>query len=128
MSSRDGSSEPMPYVYITSEDHAWVPARVIHSDGNKATVVVQKYKNEPEMLVNTEKISGLSIREKTVDLREYPNGVLPMQNTDDRGKLGYYEDMVNLPYLHEVRRDKDSFSERRYPLCQLKFFSENFLL
>ena len=93
----------MPYVYVRHPEYAWVPGRVLNSDGKTATVAVQKFKNEDEMLVNTANTSGLSIQEQKVNLKEYENGVLPMQNVDDRGKLSVFEDMVNLPYLHEVR-------------------------
>ena len=96
------NDDPMPYVYLRSRQHAWVPGRVLKSDGKTATVVVQKYKDEGEMILNTPKTSGITVREETVALKDYENGVLPMQNVDDRGKLGDHEDMVNLPYLHEV--------------------------
>ena len=94
--------EPMPFVYIRSEEHAWVPARLLKSDGKSATVVVQKYKDEQEMILNSPKTTGITVRLETVALKDYESNVLPMQNVDDRGKLGDYEDMVNLPYLHEV--------------------------
>ena len=94
--------EPMPYVYIRSKEHGWLPGRVLESDGNSATVVVQKYNNEAEMIQNSPKTSGITVRQQVIRYKDYENGVLPMQNVDDRGKLGDYEDMVNLPYLHEV--------------------------
>jgi hypothetical protein len=95
--------DPMPYVYIRSKEHGWIPGRVLESDGMCATVVVQKYNNEAEMIQNTPKTSGITVRQQVVRYKDYENGVLPMQNVDDRGKLGDHEDMVNLPYLHEVR-------------------------
>ena len=94
----------MPYVYIRSKDNAWVPGRLTESDGKSATVVVQKYKNEQEMIQNSSKTSGITVDHVEVNLKEYENGLLPLQNVDDRGRLSDYEDMVNLPYLHEVRR------------------------
>lgn len=96
--------EAMPYVYVRSADHGWIPGRVLTSDGKTATVVVQKYKDEEEMLLNASTTTGTKVQQEKVALKDYENGVLPMQNVDDRGKLGNYEDMVNLPYLHEVRR------------------------
>lgn len=93
----------MPYVYVRSQEHGWVPGRLLTSDNKSATVVVQKYKDENEMLLNTPKTTGITVRQETVALKDYENGVLPMQNVDDRGKIGDHEDMVNLPYLHEVR-------------------------
>ena len=75
---------------------------MLKSDGKTATVVVQKYKDEQEMIANSPKTTGITVENIEVNLKDYENGVLPMQNADDRGKLGDYEDMVNLPYLHEV--------------------------
>ena len=97
------STNPQPYVYVRSKEHAWVPGRLVKSDGKSATVAVQKYKNEKEMLLNSTKTTGITVTTVDVSLKDYEKGLLPMQNVDDRGKLGDHEDMVNLPYLHEVR-------------------------
>ncbi|CAB9497390.1 Unconventional myosin [Seminavis robusta] len=94
--------DAQPYVYIRDEEHAWVPARQLSNDGKKATVAVQKYKSEDEMMANASSTSGTKVEQKTIDLKTYPGGNLPMQNVDDGGKLGNHEDMVNLPYLHEA--------------------------
>lgn len=83
-------------MYIQSAEHAWVPGRVIKSDSKSATVVVQNYTSEEEMLVNAATTTGTKVHEVTVNLKDYKDGVLPMQNVDDRGKLGNHEDMVNL--------------------------------
>jgi hypothetical protein len=40
------------------------------------------------------------------DLSPYPNHALPLQNVDTEGRLKEVEDMVDLPFLHEVRRRK----------------------
>jgi hypothetical protein len=42
-------------------------------------------------------------QQQTIDLKEYPSKVLPLQNVDHNGNLTAYPDMVRLPYLHEVR-------------------------
>ncbi|CAB9520503.1 Unconventional myosin [Seminavis robusta] len=102
MPANTKKDDPMPFVYVRSKDHAWVPARVLESDGKVATVIVQKYKNEEEMLLNAAKTAGITVQQQVVQLKDYDSGVLPMQNVDDRGKLGDFEDMVNLPYLHEA--------------------------
>ena len=39
---------------------------------------------------------------RKVDLKDYDNGVLPLQNVDSNGALNEVADMVKLPYLHEV--------------------------
>lgn len=88
--------DAMPYVYVRSAEHGWIPARKLNSDSKSATVVVQNYKDEEEMLLNAATTSGTKVSEQKVALKDYENGVLPMQNVDDRGKLGNYEDMVNL--------------------------------
>jgi hypothetical protein len=41
--------------------------------------------------------------EAEVDLSDYNKGVLPMQNVDENGNLRKFADMVELPFLHEVR-------------------------
>ena len=86
----------MPYVYIRNAESGWIPGRVLKSDKKTATVVVQNYADEEEMLLNATTTSGTKVHEEVVELKHYENGVLPMQNVDDRGKLGNFEDMVNL--------------------------------
>jgi hypothetical protein len=41
--------------------------------------------------------------EYEVPLSDYNKGVLPMQNVNGSGDLKPFPDMVNLPFLHEVR-------------------------
>ena len=43
--------------------------------------------------------------ERVVKLKDYPAKVLPLQNVDGNGNMPEYADMVELPYLHEVRQD-----------------------
>lgn len=43
-----------------------------------------------------------------VDLKDYPNGVLPMQNVDANGRLDDYKEMVDLPSMSEVRSLRSS--------------------
>ena len=90
------NKDAMPYVYVKSAEHGWIPARVIKSDSKSATVVMQKYADEEEMILNATSTSGTKVEEKTIALKDYHNGVLPMQNVNDAGKLGNHEDMVNL--------------------------------
>lgn len=40
---------------------------------------------------------------QTVSLSDYPAGALPLQNVDAHGRLRPVADMVDLPFLHEVR-------------------------
>lgn len=96
------NGETKSHVYVRSEDHGWVPAVQLKSTGNQATVVVPVFKNEQELMSSggTKKYSDNQV----IDLTQYPNKVLPMQNVDSSGSLEDYKDMVSLPFLHEVRR------------------------
>jgi hypothetical protein len=94
-------------VYIKSDQHVWVPALQVKTDNptNTATVFIPNYKNEQDMLtLRSSNLSGKQSDQKVlVDLKQYPNNVLPMQNVNaNTGSLEDYKDMVNLPFLHEV--------------------------
>jgi hypothetical protein len=96
-------SLPGHTVYVRSEDHGWVPARVIRTneEQQEAVVAIDRCDEEQDMLLCG---FGKEMETFTVDLKAYIGHVLPLQNTDDRGKLKDYEDMADLLYLHEVRR------------------------
>jgi hypothetical protein len=93
-------------VYLRSADHTWVPALQLklHGDG-KATVAIPKFKNGEQDMMNCAKASkSFPYNDnQVVDVKQYPNGVLPMQNVDANGNLEEYKDMVDLPFMHEVR-------------------------
>ena len=93
-------------VYVRSEDHGWVPGRVIHidKDAQEAVVEISQFEDEQAMMSCTSAVGEAATKKETysVDLKAYDGGVLPLQNTDDRGLLMDYEDMVDMPYLHEV--------------------------
>jgi hypothetical protein len=40
---------------------------------------------------------------QVIELKDYPDKVLPMQNVDSSGMVEDYKDMADLPFLHEVR-------------------------
>ena len=114
--SSSASTTKVTPVYIRSTDHIWVPALQVQHNAttNEAIVLVSKYKNEHDMLLqsirpmekrNTKKPSQTTTTTKmTIPLKEYTNHVLPMQNTNaNTGYLEEYKDMVDLPFLHEVR-------------------------
>ncbi|KAL7577779.1 hypothetical protein ACA910_010536 [Epithemia clementina (nom. ined.)] len=94
------------YVYVRSEDHAWVPAIQIWAskDGKpRATVIRPIFKTEQQMMqCGSRSTLKKSVKEYEVDLSEYPNGLLPMQNVDANGNLEGYPDMVALPFMHEA--------------------------
>ena len=81
------------YCYIKSKQHQYVPARVVESDGDTATVVVFEYDDEPAILSDGGKNARKQTR-TTVKLKDYPNKALPLQNVDQRGALNEVEDMV----------------------------------
>lgn len=90
-------------VYVLSEDYGWVPARVIESTDTEATVSIPQYKDEQSIQSDGGRLAEGSDR-KTIKLNAYPNKALPLQNVDERGVIKEVEDMVDLPFLHEVRR------------------------
>ena len=90
------------HVYIQSEEHGWIPAVVRHMDQKKqqATVVVDRYEGERAMMNSSGE--GDETVEVTVKLKDYQEGLLPLQNVNEQGELVSYEDMVDMPYMHEV--------------------------
>jgi myosin heavy subunit len=99
------------HVYILSEDHSWVPARIISSSSsneeksganNKAiTVSIPKYKSEQEICSDGGQ-HAKSFDRIQIDLNDYGKCLLPLQNVDEHGHLKEVEDMVDLPFLHEA--------------------------
>jgi hypothetical protein len=93
-------------VYIRSADHSWVPALQLKTHDGKATVSVPKFSSgEKDMLqcLKASKQFPYQANNQSVDLKEYPNSLLPVQNVDSNGNLEDYKDMVDLPFMHEVR-------------------------
>jgi hypothetical protein len=89
-------------VYVMDKEFAWIPSRLISQEGDKAKVEVPTYENETMMLTD----GGAGAKkweEKTISLKFYPGKSMPMQNLNEDGVLNEVEDMVNLPFLHEVR-------------------------
>jgi myosin heavy subunit len=111
------SAEKETHVYITDKNSCWIPAiqTEVTPDGKFAVVKVPQYNEEQEILntmgvTATNGYNRISSQKQAVkfsdpiriDLTQYPNKVLPMQNVDSNGKLENYRDMVQLPFLHEV--------------------------
>jgi hypothetical protein len=102
--NKKSSNEPT-HVYIKDATSSWIPALQMKAPSNgKATVKVPEFRSEQDILSTMPNwpttIEGESV---VIDLKDYPNQVLPMQNVDANGRLEEYKDMVELPYLHEVR-------------------------
>lgn len=98
MPKPDGST----FVFIRDPEFAWVPALKISDDGKKAQVKVPQYDDEQDIICDGGK-GASTWEEEEVALKEYNLGVLPMANVDGGGDLRPFSDMVELPFLHEVR-------------------------
>lgn len=91
-------------VYLRSAENVWVPALQLKTHDGKATVALPKFKNEQTMMNCSKASKTFKYHDnQIVDLSEYPTGHLPMQNVDQNGNLEEYKDMVDLPFMHEVR-------------------------
>ena len=101
------------YVYVASEEYSWIPARVVEyskTDPNQVVVSIPSFKDEDSIQSAISSTSGAASRGMartiTIDLSKsaslYPNQTLPLQNVNENGTLQQVEDMVDLPFLHEV--------------------------
>lgn len=92
------------HVYIQSDKHGWIPARVRSLDRKtkEAVVALDHYEDEQDMLNSN--LTGEGELETTINFKDYPGGLLPLQNiSNETGELVACEDMVDMPYMHEVR-------------------------
>jgi hypothetical protein len=94
-------------IYVLDKEFAWVPALLVEQGKDTAKVRIPQYKDEPS-IVNDGGKTATGWKDETVKLKNYPNQQMPMANMLN-GKLNLQADMCNLPYLHEVRRTKESF-------------------
>ena len=92
-------------VYIRSADNSWVPVLQVKPSANgKATISRPIYKDEQQMLHCGQGVKlKFNKQHETIDLSKYQNNILPLQNVDGNGNLEDYKDMVELPFMHEVR-------------------------
>ncbi len=112
-----GSENTTNRVYIASKDFGWLPAKVISTSGTKATVEVKDYEEDigipacevgfltnPSAGQKKKGAKNIQSKEMEVDLSSaiYSDGVLPLQNVDEDGKLIEVQDMVDLSFLHEA--------------------------
>ena len=85
-------------VYVKDKDFGWLPANVISMGDNGTTAYVSV--SVPE----GDGYGSMTSKEKrTVQLNEYEDNALPLQNVDERGNPIEMPDMCDLPSLHEVR-------------------------
>jgi hypothetical protein len=95
-------------VYIRSDEYAWIPARLVEQDKMRAKVAIPQYESE-EFIMSDGGKAAVGFKSAMVMLKDYHNGTLPLQNTGPDGTLKEVDDMVDLPYLHEVRYCVASF-------------------
>jgi hypothetical protein len=88
-------------VYIRSEEFAWVPARLVEQDNTQAKVAIPQYSAE-EFIMSDGGKAAVGFKSAIVKLKDYQNASLPLQNVGADGSLKEVDDMVDLPYLHEV--------------------------
>lgn len=88
-------------VYVRSDDYAWIPARLVKQGNGEAKVAIPQYASEEQIMSDGGK-AAVGFKSAVVKLKDYPNGTLPLQNTTANGTLKEVDDMVDLPYLHEV--------------------------
>ena len=95
------------HVYVLSEQHAWVPARLLelNESSGKASVSVSCFSAE-QAIVDATTAGSKKMTVQTVNLSDYPASALPLQNVDSQGRLRTVPDMVDLPFLHEVGKNE----------------------
>ena len=89
-------------IYIRSDEYAWIPARLVEQDETTAKVAIPQYENE-EAIASDGGKGAIGFKSAVVKLKDYQGHVLPLQNVGAGGELTPVDDMVDLPYLHEVR-------------------------
>eukprot|EP00980_Cylindrotheca_fusiformis_P004145 scaffold909_cov135-Cylindrotheca_fusiformis.AAC.2 len=92
-------------VYIRSDEFAWIPARLVSQDAETAKVAIPQYEAE-EFIMSDGGKAAVGFKSAVVKLKDYPNMTLPLQNTGSDGTLKEVDDMVDLPYLHEVSQGR----------------------
>lgn len=88
-------------VYIRSDEFAWVPARLVEQDKDTAKVAIPQYESE-EFIMSDGGKNAVGFKSAIVKLKDYAGRALPLQNCGSDGTLKEVDDMVDLPYLHEV--------------------------
>jgi hypothetical protein len=88
-------------VYIRSVKYGWVPAQLLEQDKDTAKVVMTHYEAE-EFIVNNSGKGAIGFHSTIVNLNDYVGRALPVQNCGSGGTLKEVDNMVELPYLHEV--------------------------
>jgi len=102
MGKKKEEEKAASHVFVMDPDFGWRPAKMLDQQGGFAIVEVPNYKSERVMACDGGR-AATDTEKLKVNLKDYPHGVLPLQNVDANGNLVQFADMVKLPYLHEVR-------------------------
>lgn len=108
------------YVYIRSEEYAWIPGRLLETNTDKKEAIVSVAHFADEQDIKSGVVRDIKKYDKvTVNLKDYENQALLLQNVNDQGTLIEVQDMVDLPFLHEVCTEKLLFAhfERYLQYC-----------
>jgi hypothetical protein len=89
------------HVYLLDPEHSWIPAQVISKKKEEAELSIPQYINQQAIVCDGGR-TARRLTKQTVDLTNYANHALPLQNVDGEGRLAVVDDMVDLPFLHEV--------------------------
>ena len=117
----DGGGGVANNVYIRSEEYAWIPARLVEQDKMRAKVAIPQYDSEEKIMSDGGK-AAVGFKSAMVMLSDYQNKALPLQNTGPDGTLKEVDDMVDLPYLHEVRDTVKYMQLDRFPKISAHYF------
>jgi myosin-5 len=101
MGKGGAGGESASFVFIRDPEFAWIPCTKIGGDDKKARVRVPQYPDQQSIICD----GGATAKgneEEEVLLKDYNRGLLPMQNVDGGGNLIAYNDMCELPFLHEA--------------------------
>lgn len=90
------------HAYVLDSDDSWIPCQVVEQSSEEVIVSIPEYKDQQSIRCDAGRTARRK-NQKTVLLKDYPNQALPLQNVDEEGRLQQVEDMVDLPFLHEVR-------------------------
>lgn len=113
----DNTENTSNRVYISSKEFGWVPAKVVSTDLASKKAIVETKDYEEDVHIPACEVGSVASptaaqmrrgnktvpsKEVEVDLTKYNDGVLPLQNVDEDGKLIEVCDMVDLSFLHEA--------------------------
>eukprot|EP00978_Attheya_sp_CCMP212_P014677 scaffold37517_cov46-Attheya_sp.AAC.1 len=99
-------------VYVRDEHYAWLPAQVVSTDETNFTCQVEialprDWTDSTLLMPDSPLTKEDAKRVVPIDLKEYPNGELPLQNLESRESSSSLQlmnkpDMADLPFLHEA--------------------------